>query len=476
MTNEKILVIEDDVTLNALIAKQLSRIGYRVHEANNWGEAEAYLARNEPQLILLDPKLPDADGFEKLPALVTQQPVIVLTAYGSVQNAVKSMQTGAADYMVKPVNLDELELVVQRVLETALLRQEHQFYRAQIQSRRRSFLTGHSPALRRVESLIDSVAPTDMTVLIQGESGVGKELVAHEIHARSPRSIRNFVALDCCTLQETLFESELFGHERGSFTGAYRQKKGLIEGAESGTLFLDEIGEISPPVQAKLLRMLETGYFRRVGGTKDLSANVRIVAATNAELEDRIQDGSFRADLFYRLSTFVIRVPPLRSRREDIPELVGFFIRNHGFSRRVNQTVSDGALRKLTAYDWPGNVRELKNVIERAIILAGESSEIRAEHLTFGASDQTGVSEVTLSFDREPTLEQVRRDYIAFLLERHDGRRADVAQALGISERNLYRLIQKYRLADDCEGPSKSRWREAGRRLTPSTGATWRRF
>ena len=443
-----VLLIEDDKVLNGLIVKQLSQVGHSVAGVHTWAEAEAYLAAHEPHLIILDPRLPDADASKKLPRLAGQQPVIVLTAYGTVKNAVQAMHAGAADYLVKPINLDELELVVERTLEADALRRDHQFYKAQIANRRPTFLVGHSEALVQVVSLIDSVAPTDMTVLIQGESGVGKELVAHEIHERSVRKDRPFVALDCCTLQETLFESELFGHERGSFTGADRQKKGLIEGAEGGTLFLDEIGEISPPIQAKLLRVLETGIYRRLGGTKDLRANVRILAATNADLEQRSRDGSFRLDLYYRLSSFAIRVPPLRERREDIPDLVFHFMEKHDFSRRIDVAVSAEAMRRLMAYEWPGNVRELKNVIERAIILAKDNREIRPEHLAFSSSGNNASNEVQLTFDHEPTMDEIRLQYLQMLMRKYAGRRSDVAKALGISERNTYRLIQKYALQE----------------------------
>ncbi len=348
--------------------------------------------------------------------------------------------------MVKPINLEELELVVQRVLNDAALRREHHFFKTRIESQRPSFLVGHSVKLGQVVSMIDSVAPTDMTVLIHGESGVGKELVAHEVHERSGRAERSFVALDCCTLHETLFESELFGHERGSFTGADRQKKGLIENAEGGTLFLDEIGEISPAIQAKLLRVLETGYFRRLGGNKDLSANVRILAATNSDLEQRAQDGSFRADLFYRLGSFIIKVPPLRERREDIPDLVHHFIRNHDFSRRIDKKVSNAAMKKLISYDWPGNVRELKNIVERSIILSNGRAEIGPEDLTFRSLNGDAASALSLTFDHEPTLEEVKQQYLEMLLDKHCGHRSSVARALGISERNTYRLIKRYGL------------------------------
>ncbi len=447
-----ILIIEDDQVLNSLLVKQLNQVGYATEGVDCWAAAENYLTAYEPHLIVLDPRLPDADGYEFLSDLVAQQPVIILTAYASVQKAVKAMQLGVADYLSKPVNLEELEVVVDRVLENAALRRNLQFVEDRLRTSRRTFLVGNSTAVEQVNRLIDAVAPSDMTVLIQGESGVGKELVAHEIHERSARLNRNFVALDCCTLQETLFESELFGHERGSFTGADRQKKGLIEGAEGGTLFLDEIGEITSSIQAKLLRVLESGQFRRVGGTKDLTAHVRIVAATNANLEKFSRDGRFRSDLFYRLSAFVITVPPLRERREDIEDLVNHFISNHDFSRRIDKRVSRRAMKRMMAYDWPGNVRELKNVVERAIILSGAHPTIHEEHVVLSTEQSPKAEELVLSFDHEPSLKEIEQDYLKHLLEKYSGHRVKVAATLGISERNTYRLIRKYGLHEESSG------------------------
>ncbi len=304
------------------------------------------------------------------------------------------VKDGATEYLTKPISLDELDLMVERVLEQTALRRDHQFYKQRYQKLQSAHMLGGSPVMVAVNRLIDAVASSDMTVLIQGESGVGKELVAQELHRHSERADGNFVALDCCTLQENLFESELFGHERGAFTGADRMKRGLIEGAENGTLFLDEIGDIDPSIQAKLLRVLESGQFRRLGGTKDLKANVRIVTATNRRLDELTGDGRFRSGLYYRLSAFVIDVPPLRDRREDIAELVGHFIRNTDISHRNKKGASARVLKQLVEYDWPGNVRELKNVVERAIILAGDDSEIRPQHLTFAPGRSGNSSDV----------------------------------------------------------------------------------
>lgn len=442
-----ILIIEDDAVLNRLIMRQLADLGYDATGARSWREADGYLAVHEPHLIITDVRLEDADALERLSELVKGQPVVVLTAYGSVRDAVAAMKAGAYEYLVKPVSPDELALVVQRALEDAALRKDHGFCQQRLKAKeaKADFMVGISEPLQRVKETIAMLGPSDINVLIQGESGSGKELVARAVHESSDRARRNFVPVDCCTLQEKLFESELFGHEKGAFTGADRLKRGLIEGAEGGTLFLDEIGEIDASIQAKLLRVLETGIFRRVGGTKDLQANARIVAATNRNLQSMSGDGAFRSDLFYRLSTFVIEVPTLRERREDIPYLVEHFVQHHNFSRRIDKRIAPEALRRLTAYDWPGNVRELKNVIERAIILSRDSGAIGPEHLAFGNS--SGVK-VTVSFDHDPTLEELQAEYLRLQLQKQSGRRAKVARVLAVSERNIYRLIRRYGLAD----------------------------
>ncbi len=440
----QVLVIEDDRVLNSLVVDHLEEIGFDPFPAKNWATAEHYLRDHEPKLIIMDVKLPDANGVELLQELAQESPVVLLTAYGSVRDAVQAMKAGACEYLVKPITLDELELVVQRTLDKAYLQQDHQFCKAALQSKADRFMVGTSATLQQTEKLIDAVAPNDISVLVQGESGVGKELVARAIHECSPRNERNFVAVDCCTLQEKLFESEVFGHEKGAFTDAKRQKRGLIEGAEGGTLFLDEIGEIEPSIQAKLLRILETGKFRRLGGTKDLHANVRVVAATNRDLELLSREGGFRSDLYYRLAGFVVNVPPLRDRREDIEQLVEHFIRNHNFSRRIEKRFASSALRMLKVYDWPGNIRELKNIVERAIILSGDSSVIRKDHLAFCASQLEEQPSLSMNFDKEPSLNDIEKTYLAMLLERHSGHRSKIAQILGVSERSVYRMVEKY--------------------------------
>ena len=331
-------------------------------------------------------------------------------------------------------------------------------------------MVGDSAPMQHLRQLIAEVGRTDVSVLIQGESGTGKELVAHAVHAQSARHDEAFVPIDCCTLQENLFESELFGHERGAFTGADRRKAGLIEAAARGTLFLDELGEAGPAVQAKLLRVIETGRFRRVGATNDLRADVRVVVATNRDLLKRANEGHFRADLYYRLSTFVIDVPPLRERIDDIPALANSFLARRGQSNGVRPKVlSQQAIDRLQDYHWPGNVRELRNVIERSFIMAADAPVIECQHLPIQrsvplnntvqprptiAQSTAGGDATDLVFAGEPTLEVIERTYLQQLLSKYRGNRRRVAQALGVSERTAYRMLERHGLRSLIEPPS----------------------
>ena len=441
MKKKTLLIVDDDAIFNGLLRRQVESMGFVTVGAGSWAEAQQKLGEIEPSAIILDYKLPDSNAGTILAEIRNQYPVIVLTGYGSIPNAVSAIREGAADFLTKPVNVDELELTVRRVLETAELRESNQFYRTQLASHRPGPMVFESAAMREVQSMINAVAPTDTTVLILGESGTGKEMVAQAIHERSQRANRELVAIDAGGLQENLFESELFGHERGAFTGADRQKRGLIEEAGGSTLFLDEIGDISATIQAKLLRVMETSTFRRLGGNKTLTADARLVAATNRDLATMGRSGTFRSDLFFRLSRFVITLPPLRSRREDIEPLAKHFLAL--LSRAAPMSLAPDALKLLVAYDWPGNVREVRNAIERAVILARPGSQVRAEHLSFIPRDQPG--EVVLRFGEEPNLEQIEREYLRQIMIRHGGNRQKTAAVLGISERHVYRLIDKYR-------------------------------
>jgi len=446
--SRRILVVEDDTTLNRLLLDQLSRIGFTARGAGSRQQALEILEDFEPDIAILDMRLPDTEGLDFLPELHSACPVVILTAYGSIDQAVRAVKAGAAEYLIKPVSPASLELAVTRALENAELKRKAKFWQSKAKPDSGSRMIGSGPAFGKVQQMIGLVAQAETTVLIEGESGVGKELVAGAIHEQSLRADQHFVTIDCCTLQETLFESELFGHEKGAFTGAERKKEGLIEVAELGTVFLDEIGEISPVIQAKLLRVLETGQFRRLGGTKDRIADVRFVAATNRSLQEMVEKGTFRSDLFYRLSGFNIQVPPLRKRKGDIVHLAMHFLETRKFQRNIKKVLAPATLKTLTAYNWPGNVRELKNVIERGILLSSNSPRILPEHVSLPKTANSSVPAVDLSFDHEPTLDKVRDIYLAYLLEAHNGNRKEVAETLGISERNTYRLIKKLKLEE----------------------------
>ena len=448
MKKKTLLIVDDDSVFNSLLRRQIESMGFSTIGAGSWAEAQERLSEIEPCAIILDFKLPDSDASRIIPEIRNQYPVIVLTGYGSIPNAVNAIREGAADFLTKPVNLDELELTVRRVLETAELRESNRFYRTQLASHRPGPMVFESQAMRNVQEMIDAVGSTDTTVLILGESGTGKEMVAQAIHEHSPRAQRELVPIDGSGLQENLFESELFGHERGAFTSADRQKKGLIEEAAGSTLFLDEIGDIGPAIQAKLLRVLETSTFRRLGGNKALSSDARIVTATNRDIEAMSRAGTFRSDLYFRLSRFVITIPPLRERREDIEPLARHFLSL--LTRNAPTSMSAEALKMLLTYDWPGNVRELRNAIERAVILARPGNPVRLEHLSFIPRNQPG--EVVLRLGQDPSLEQIEREYLRQVMVKHGGNRLRSAAVLGISERHIYRLIDKYGFNDKVTG------------------------
>jgi DNA-binding NtrC family response regulator len=448
---KRILLIEDDRTLARVIGMQLDAMGYAVTNAFTWAEAKARLVGADPSLVLLDMRLPDADGLKCIAELSSQYPVIVLTAFSSIKHAVEAMRAGAAEYLAKPVNPAELELAVNRTISAEALRRRYEYCRDQLTPSLSRVMVGSSRAFMDLLRMIELVAPSDATVLIEGESGTGKELVAQSIHQLSARAKNTFVPLDCCTLQENLFESELFGHEKGASTGADKRKQGLIEVAEGGTVFLDEIGELPAALQAKLLRLLETGEFRRLGGTQNLESDSRFVAATNRDLKAFSEKGHFRRDLYYRLAAVVIRVPPLRERREDIPLLAEHFLSSRTFKRQLHKTLSDAAIESLSAYAWPGNIRELRNVIERAILVSGERSVIDVGDLGLAAEASPSPAlpaqaPCSLDFEREPTLDEIKEQYLGYLIRRYDGHRARIAEVLGVSERNTYRLVKRYGL------------------------------
>ncbi len=425
-------------------AADLRDRGYEVTAIADMAGAQRAMAAQPPDLILLEHPWPKDLGKPLLERWTREYPVLVLCLESEIAAALQVLRQGATEFLVKPVDREELADAIRRIIDNALLYQRGEFYTNVLRHEAPSLLVGESAPLLQLQTELRAVAPSEATVLILGESGVGKEKVAQEIHRLSPRAEGPLVAVDCSSLPETLFESELFGHERGAFTGAAQKKPGLIEQAKGGTLFLDEIGELPAAIQAKLLRVLETKRYRRLGSTSDLQAEVRIVAATNRDLDGMAQRGEFRQDLLYRLNAFVVAVPPLRERRADIAPLVRHFLTRSGFSQRIIKRVSEAGMEQLQAYDWPGNVREMRNVIERAIILSGNKVKIDTEHLTLPRSaprSPAATAEITLSFDHEPTLAEIEQSYLKLLLERHPGSRADLARVMGIGERTLYRLL-----------------------------------
>jgi DNA-binding NtrC family response regulator len=456
----RILIVEDEKLIRWSVKSRLEEEGHVVAEADSGKAAYAALAQEEFDLMLLDYRLPDTTGLEILERVRREMPevsVIVITAFGTVDSAVQAMKLGAFDYLTKPVNLDELAAVVNRALETTRLRREVRRLRSEQREKHGSVeMIGSSPAMRRVLELIGKVCQSQAaTVLIEGESGTGKDLVAKAIHYGSPRADRTFVNITCSALTETLLESELFGHERGAFTDARSQKKGLLEVADGGTAFLDEIGEMGLAMQAKMLRFLEEKTFKRVGGTRDIHVDVRIVAATNRVLEEAVQAGRFRADLFYRLKVIPILLPPLRERREDIPLLVQHFLDHYNRElRKSTREVDPRALEALVAYDWPGNIRELRNVIERILILENkpriELGDLPSGIVRRAQSAQPASPAAELPRVGAMTLEDLERTAIAEALERSGRNQVQAAKLLGISRDTLRYRMKKYGLLDQA--------------------------
>lgn len=444
--NIRLLIVDDDDALRQTLARRFDRTGMTVTAVATGREALEQAEHGCFDVALLDLHLPDMTGIDLLARLKENQPEIealLLTAHGSIDTAITAMKRGAYDYLTKPFHLPDLEVHIQKAFEKVqMARRERQWLQQLAFESPRYQLVGSSPAIQRVMQLIEKVAPMESTVLIRGASGTGKELVARAIHFNSARRERPLVTINCAALQETLLESELFGHEKGSFTGATQAKVGLVEVAEGGTLFIDEIAEMAPGLQAKLLRVLEDGHYRRVGSTQEQHADVRIVAATHQPLEEAIHEGKFREDLFYRLNVITIDLPLLRERRQDVPELVEHFLR----TRQIGSTpfcIKPEVLSALERYDWPGNIRELANVLERAQILA-EEHVITLDDLPESIGE--GQRSPAVYGKNADELHEVERRHVLAVLNREKGNKVHAAKSLGISRRALYRLIAKYSL------------------------------
>src|SRR5579884_653379 len=442
----KLLVVDDDDDLRQDLMQLFRKHGHEVTAAVSGEDAQNKASHARFDVALLDLHLPGISGIDLLAQLKEQQPeleALLLTAHSSIETAVQAMRQGAYDYLTKPFRTADLEVHVHKAFEKVQLKRREQQWLQQLSYESPRYrLVGSSPAMRKVVGLIEKVAATDATVLVRGASGTGKELVARALHTNSPRRMRPLVTINCAALQENLLESELFGHEKGAFTGAVVAKPGLVEVAEGGTLFIDEIGEMAPGLQAKLLRVLEDGHYRRVGGTQEMNADVRVVAATNRDLSEEIKNGRFREDLYYRLNVVSIFLPPLRDRRGDIPELVEHFLATRQVGPLRSRIDAD-ALKALTAYSWPGNVRELANVLERAQILA-ENQVITVEDLPENVMLAAAGSSEAAGDPRH--LREVERRHVQAVLHEEKGNKVHAARVLGISRRSLYRLIEKYQL------------------------------
>ena len=443
---ETILVVDDDPYIQEALKDRLESLGYQVMQATDGNQALERIGRQTPQMAFLDIEMPGMKGIEVLKELRRQEkdfPVVMITAYGTIDIAVEAMKEGAADFVAKPFKGSHIAMVVQRTMEQQRLRRGIEVLTQEV-DKRYQMVPGKSARMAQATQAAKKAAATRSTILLLGESGVGKELFARAVHNWSERHDQPFVAINCVGLSKDLLESELFGYERGAFTGAQQRKKGKIELAQGGTVFLDEIGDISEEIQAKLLRFLQEREFERVGGTELISVDVRIIAATNRNLEAAVKDGRFREDLFYRINVVPITLPPLRERKEDIPELAEFFLRR--FSRESKKDflrIADDALVKLSAFDWPGNVRELANVIERAVVL-GEPPSIQADDLPVEILAVLRSSPAKASLNYQETVDEYRREVIVKALQQTNGNRTAAAKVLGLERAYLQKLLKSF--------------------------------
>jgi DNA-binding NtrC family response regulator len=450
-----VLVVDDDATARRMLDVRMRALGCQVAMAETGREALAAIERDLPAVILLDLQMPQMDGMEVLRTLNrdgVEVPTIVITAHGSIETAVEAMKEGAVDFILKPFDPQYLEIAVRRALERRQLLDSNRLFRDALTARSSNIL-GESPLIQAAIQTAQKAAGTNSTVLLLGESGTGKEVFAHTIHQWSPRRDKPFVVVNCVALSEHLLESELFGHEKGAFTGAHQAKKGKFEAANGGTVFLDEIGDMPPSLQTKLLRVLHDHEFERVGGSRPISADIRVLAATNRDLDEAVKVGRFRADLFYRLNVIRIVLPPLRDRKEDIPALAQHFrARYAAETKRPIRRISPEAMDLLGRYDWPGNVRELANTIERAVVLcSGETITpvdlaLPGTHPPSPAHDPIPAGEADGFQDQ---INHYRRHVLVTALRRTNGNQTQAAKLLGLRRTSLLRLLRKLNIRED---------------------------
>ncbi len=458
---KRVLVVDDDAAARSGLQAWLEGQGYQAGGAASGAEALEKVRRFRPAVVLADLVMPGMDGLALLRSLQEEAPFavpILLTGQGSIETAVQAMKAGAYDYLTKPVEFPRLALLLEKAVDRSRLGREVALLRRQTGTGDRAVLLGQSAALQAVRQQIEQAAASAAPVLVLGESGTGKELVARTLHARSPRARAAFVGVNCAAIAESLLESEIFGHEKGAFTGAVERRLGCFEMADGGTLLLDEVAEMHPAVQAKFLRVLEEGTFRRVGGTAELQVDVRVVAATNQDPAAAVQAGKLRADLFYRLNVFPITLPPLRARPEDIPELAQAFLRDAAARNgRAVTGLAPAALQRLQGYAWPGNVRELRNVLERAVLLA-EGATIEPAHLpeSLGAGAPAAAAAPTLTLPLGITLDEAEKALILQSLQLTGHNKTRAAALLGINVKTLHNKLTRYMAsggADTTESP-----------------------
>ncbi len=456
MNGDLVLLVDDDPGVRKVAKANLSLEGFEVLTASSSGEALTRLSETDPLAIVSDLKMPDVDGIglmEKVHAMRPGLPVVLVTAHATVETAVQAMRRGALHYLTKPIRYDELGLVLRHAVEAERARRDVVRLRGELE-RAAGFeeMVGGSPEMQQVFSLVEQIAPTDATVLLRGETGTGKELVARAVHRRSPRRERPFVAVNCSAIPRELMESEFFGHEKGSFTGAVGRRAGRFEQADGSTLFLDEVGELDLGLQAKLLRVLQEREFTRVGSEKAIRADVRIVAATNRDLEALVKEGRFRDDLYYRLNVIPLKLPPLRERPGDVPSLMEHFLRS--FAERYGRQAPIAPPELLSAaqaYPWPGNVRELRNVCERAVLMGWPAVAPILQGPGRAECSTAALVDLSLPFQeaKQTLLDRFEREYLQRLLEAHKGKVGEVARAAGMAERNLYDKMKQHGLSRD---------------------------